>query len=112
MNYWNKSFRMLDELESVVKDLFVTNDTYYNDNGNREVELAFAGIKKEDITIDNRGDHLIVKGENEKRKKTYHVTLVDSDHVDGIKAKYSDGMLTLTIPAVATNRAAKEIKIE
>ena len=95
-----------------------------------EMNVELPGFKKEDIKIDIENDCLTISAErhseheNEEKKGSYvccertygkyqrsfDVSGID---VDGIKAKYADGVLAVTLPKlVEVKPAAKAIAIE
>lgn len=78
------------------------------------LEAEMTGLKKEDLTIDVKGDELTIKGTKQWADTPdgytpvyreicpfeYSRTFILSDEVkrDGITAKYESGVLKLTIP--------------
>jgi|TARA_R110000751_G_scaffold78356_1_gene158048 HSP20 family molecular chaperone IbpA len=64
----------------------------------RVVRLNVAGIKKNEIEIQVEGNSLRVKAESEDNKSLryiHNVRIPSNVDVDSIKAKYSDGLLTI-----------------
>lgn len=83
---------------------------------NFDIHVSIPGVKKEDITLDVKGNELIVSGERHQRTETkdatHHVgeirygkfsrTFFLPEQVDKekIEAKFADGMLNVSIPKV------------
>lgn len=96
------------------------------------VELAAPGLKKEDFTIDVEGDVLTISSEKESENKegseeegytrreynfsSFSRSLALPDQTDGenISAKYSDGVLSLSIPKKPQSKKenGKKIKVD
>jgi HSP20 family protein len=78
------------------------------------IEMAAPGLKKEDFKINVEGDVITVAGEKEDEKKeegknfsrreynyssfSRSFTLPETANISNIEAKYTDGVLKLTIP--------------
>lgn len=105
--------------------------TDITDNGSEYVlEADLPGFKKEDIHLDLNGDMLTVKAERHseyenKDKKNNYIRCersygsysrqfdVSGVKTDEIKAKYNDGILTLTMPKKATvSEKSRHLEIE
>ena len=90
------------------------------------VHVEIPGMKKEDINLSVRADMITISGEREQKKdeknKTYHrierfygkfqrtIQLPVDVDIDKTKATYENGILTISLPKSAKNKA-KEIKI-
>lgn len=91
------------------------------------IELDLPGVKKEDISIHNDGDAIIISGERKfsqetKKEDYYHVessygkyqrrfTLPKDVDLEHIEATYADGVLEVVIPKLKKPEAKKiEIK--
>lgn len=71
---------------------------YEIDSPPRIVLLNVAGIKKNEIEIQVEGNSLRIKAESEDNKSlkyAHNVRVPSNVDVDSIKAKYSDGLLTI-----------------
>lgn len=83
-----------------------------------EIEFELPGVKKEDIkvTTEKSGPSLIVRVEakrGSKQIKGMHVVRADEVNPKGIKSKYENGLLTVTLPKnKKENDYDKEIQIE
>ena len=92
------------------------------------LEADLPGFRKEDIRIEVYGDDLVIRAERnteqqEKKEQYLHCerswgscsrtfSVKDID-VDGIRARYTDGVLRLTMPKKAqTGEKARQLKIE
>lgn len=91
------------------------------------VQAELPGMRKEEIKVSVTGDTLTISGERkreaEEKGKTFHrlersygrfsrsVTLPGEVEVDKVKAKYENGVLTLTLPK-SERAISKEIPIE
>ena len=98
-------------------------DVIENDN-EYIIEILLAGIKKEDISIENEKDKLIIKAErkekigdiifnrNQSYKGKYEriFTLPDNANVENINASLEDGILTIKIPKIENIKRKIEIK--
>ena len=94
-----------------------------------KAELAAPGMNKEDFRIDVEGNILTISAEKEEEKKesekkytrreysyssfSRSFTLPNEVKKDGIEAKYSDGILQITLPKKdeAKNQDAQKIKV-
>ena len=142
-------FQVMDDLFEVIEldktiDKFfksVSNNNYpYNykqlKDGTAILEFAFAGFKKEEISVKIDGNTLLVSAQlskeiskedkevevvnnNEvqiyhgisKRNAIYKFTLASNLDVDKINSKYVNGLLTVTIPTIKKS-ATVDINIE
>lgn len=92
------------------------------------VTAELPGMTEEDISIEMKGDALVLKGEKRQEKKSeeegyYRVertygsfqrvlTVPKDADVDNIKAKYKNGVITITLPRKAeAMQEAKKIEI-
>lgn len=91
-------------------------------NGTLEVKMDVPGMAAEDIAIEVRGDTLTISGKHEEEKKEedkekkYHrverrsgsfqrsVALPCSVKESEVAAEYRDGVLTVTLPKVETDK--------
>lgn len=99
----------------------------YEEKGNVIAKMSLPGIKPEELDISLEEDVLTVSGrreeEKETEKKDYYskeirrgsfsrtVSLPKSVYAAKTEAKYEDGLLTVTMPAVAGAKE-KAVKIE
>ena len=101
----------------------------YEEKGNVIAEMSLPGIKSEDVDISIEDDTLTVSGrreeETETKDKNYYskeirrgsfsrtTTLPKAVEADSAKAKFEDGMLVVTMPAVeGANDKAVKVEIE
>lgn len=131
-------FREMEDLERNFFNDFPTFsgfgglDTFRTDitdkGGEYLLETDLPGFKKEDIKLDLNGDTLTVHAERHsehedksekclRRERSYgsYTRSFDISEVDaeGIKAKYSDGVLSLILPKkTETLPAARQLQIE
>jgi len=89
-----------------------------------QVDLALAGVKKEDITLDVEDGMLTIKAERKESDQKFNMkqtfygkyeksfTLPDSVNSENIQAVFEDGMLKLTIPKLVEVEKAKPKQIE
>jgi len=101
------------------------------EKNNYKVEMAAPGLKKEDfninvednvLTISSEKESGAIEGESEnfsRREYNYSsfsrsITLPDNSDSEKIAAKYTDGILNLTIPKKASSESnnVKKIKVE
>ena len=86
------------------------------------VEMELAGVKKEDINVDTENRVLTIEAERKKdkdlkynRKQSYvgaykkSFGLPDDVDADGIEAKLSDGILTVSIPKSVDETKKKKV---
>jgi len=104
--------------------------TDISDNGdNFLLESELPGFEKENISIDINGDFLVIKANSSNEKKddqdsnfihrerrfasyerSFNISGID---VDGINAKYENGILSVTLPKLKEEKAAqKSIEIK
>ena len=99
----------------------------YQKNGSYVIKADLPGVKPKDIHLTIEGDHLIIQGERKMDKETKKrdfrrwevfygtfqrsVPIPRGIKVDGIKAKYHDGVLEITAPLEKAH-LSKEVKIE
>jgi len=90
-----------------------------------QVEMALAGVRKEDITLDVENGVLSIKAERKASDQKFNIkqtfygkyeksfTLPDSVDSDNIQAAFEDGMLKLTIPKLVEvkKETVKQIEI-
>ena len=92
-----------------------------------EIQLALPGLKKEEVKIDLRENHLTISGERnskkEENKGTWHYTEIhhgkfsrtfvipESIVQENIEANFTDGMLDIVLPK-AEPKQAKAITIK
>jgi HSP20 family protein len=98
------------------------------DENSYEIRLDVPGMAQEDLSIDVRGDSLVVRGEkhesHESQEKAYYrversygsfqrtLALPDDANADEINATLKDGVLSLSIPRrQLENKKAKRIAI-
>lgn len=89
-----------------------------------KVELSMAGMKKEDITIEQKENYLVISAEHKETREentTYHLKeikygkykrsfyLPKNAQKDNIQAKLENGILTITIPKVAQKEPEKQL---
>lgn len=83
-----------------------------------DIEFELPGVKKSNIKIktEKSGSAFLVRVEAKRGDKVYHgVHMVNAADIDpkGIKSKYEDGLLTVTIPrSKKEDDYNKEIQIE
>jgi HSP20 family molecular chaperone IbpA len=83
-----------------------------------QIEFELPGVKKSDIKLktEKSGQAVIVRVEAKRGDKTYHgMHVVNAAEIDpkGIKSKYENGLLTVTIPKSKKNTYYdREIEIE
>jgi len=119
-------WRVFDDIErSFLTENVHTFSTDVTDNGDSyTVETDLPGFKKEDVKIEIAGDTMTVNAERhsdfEKKEnrgkyvrversygsysRTFDITGVDAEQ---IKAKYDNGVLTITLPKKATKTPEK-----
>ena len=69
-------------------------ETYHDDDSDElNYKLNLAGTKKDDIKLSSMQDHLVL----ETPKNKYKLSIPQTYDPKSIKAKYEDGLLTLTI---------------
>lgn len=138
-----RSYNPFREMEDMERHLFDEPFGFFNsnslaefktditDNGTEYVlEADLPGFKKEDIHLDLNGDVLTVKAERhseyeDKDKKNNYIRCersygsysrqfdVSGVKTDEIKAKYRDGILTLSMPKkAALNEKSRHLEIE
>jgi len=111
-----------DETHDITSRKCPAHDVIENDN-EFIVEMELAGVKKEDISIDTEDGVLTIEAERKKddklkynRKESYvgkykrSFVLPDNVNAEGIEAKLSDGVLTVSIPK-AVNETKKKNQI-
>jgi len=75
-------------------------------NGTYEVNVA--GYSKNEVTVEQEGNLVLVEADNEKRGKRYHrFTISDIQQVDEVK--YNNGLLEIEIGSIPEK--TKKIKI-
>lgn len=81
------------------------------------ITAELPGLEEKDVTVEIKGDSLVIRGEKRKEEKTegkdyYRVersygsfqrvlNIPEDADVDGIKAKYRNGVITVTLPRKA-----------
>ncbi|MDM8335390.1 Hsp20/alpha crystallin family protein [Wolbachia pipientis] len=99
---------------------------FYEADENYFLSMELPGISKEDVDISMSGDNLIVKGEkkydNDSKEKQYYyreryygsfyrsIQFPPNTDVDKISAKFSDGVLHVSIPK--SEKHTKKIDIK
>ena len=72
-----------------------------NDNGSLSVSIDVPGIKETDITIENDGESISVKGESKTstshRSVSQTFSIPEGYSAENVKAELSHGILTLTL---------------
>jgi HSP20 family protein len=119
LDFWN------DDIPQTIPALNVTED-----KNQYKIEMAAPGLKKEDFKIDIDGNLLTVsadtetetkedKDSNYRREYNYScfsrsITLPDTADANRISAKYTDGVLNLSIPKKADgqNKNVQQIKVQ
>jgi HSP20 family protein len=89
----------------------------FEDDSDYIVQAEVPGFDRKEITVELEKDRLILKGsrkvngDDEKTEVSFHrsITIPDSVKADKVKAKYENGILTVTVPKA---EAQKPIKIE
>lgn len=82
-------------------------ETYHDDDSDElNYKLNLAGTKKDDIKLSSMQDHLVL----ETPKNKYKLSIPQTYDPKSIKAKYEDGLLTLTINKRKEHKA-HQIKI-
>ncbi|MFA5207108.1 MAG: Hsp20/alpha crystallin family protein [Candidatus Paceibacterota bacterium] len=89
------------------------------------VEMALAGVKKEDISLNIEYDVLTIKAErkevedkNFNRKQTFYgkyqksFTLPEATDKENIQASFENGILKITVPKIEEVKTTKQIKIK
>lgn len=89
-------------------------DVSVNDNGDYQITVQVPGVKKDQITIEYKNNHLEIRVESKTSapgvfREEYRIE-EGNIIVDGITAKLEDGILTVIIPAI--KRKVRQIKIE
>jgi len=125
-------FRDLDEFErSFFGERVHSFNTDIIDNGDSvNIETDLPGFKKEDIDIEIAGDTMTVKAERhsdfeDKDKKNNYLRIersygsytrtfdIAGIEAGAVKAKYDNGVLTITLPKKAANEPdARKLEIE
>jgi HSP20 family protein len=89
-----------------------------------QVQMALAGVKKEDITLNVENGVLNIKAERKASDQKFNIkqtfygkyeksfTLPDSVDGENIQAAFEDGMLKLTIPKLVELKKEKVKQIE
>jgi HSP20 family protein len=127
--------RIRREFDRLIKEFFAKEEPakrhfapaldVYETDGEVVVKAELPGVKKEDVEVLVRDNSLIIRGEKkeEKEEKTeaYHrvervygkfervVALPVDVKLEGVKAKFKDGVLEIRLPKEKTS---KEVKIE
>jgi HSP20 family protein len=91
---------------------------------NYKIEIAIAGVKKEDISIEHKEDYLIVTAEHKETHEentTYHLKEIrygkfkrsfripKNVQKDSIQAKFDNGILILTLPKAPVQEPIKQL---
>lgn len=91
---------------------------------NYKIEIAIAGVKKEDIGIEHKDDYLIVTAEHKETREentTYHLKEIKygkfkrsfripkNVQKDNISAKFDNGILTITLPKTPVQEPVKQL---
>ncbi|MCS7027549.1 MAG: Hsp20/alpha crystallin family protein [Bacteroidia bacterium] len=89
-----------------------------------KIEIAIPGVKKEDITIEQKENYLIVTAEHKESREentTYHLKeikygkykrsfrLPNNIQKDNIQAKFENGILTITLPKMPVQEPVKQL---
>ncbi|HHE38471.1 MAG TPA: Hsp20/alpha crystallin family protein [Candidatus Cloacimonetes bacterium] len=122
--FFNNFFLEDDEDQENVRSMAI--DLVENDK-DYEVVANLPGIKKDNIKVSLNENELVIEAKQEEKKEekkgSYYrcerysgnyrrsIALTDQCDADSIKAKYEDGVLTLSIPKKEPV-PAKEIKIK
>lgn len=117
----DKFFESLDkQTKTETKDFLFARDAIYEADSEFIVEIELSGVKKESISIDMDRDQIIVTATKVKKElgkvscsnisygefsKRYKV--LTTVNIDEIKAKFEDGVLTITIPKSEAKKAKK-----
>lgn len=98
-------------------DIKETDDSY-------KIEIALAGMKKEDISIEHKEDYLIVSAEHKETREentTYHLKEIKygkfkrsfripkNVQKDSIQAKFDNGILTITLLKTPIQEPVKQL---
>ena len=88
-------------------------DIYTNDNNDQVIEMALAGFKKSDLTIDIKENTITISSDSDANtkdnlrrriaKRSFKKTFVDyHNQLDFVKteAEFIDGLLSITIPRI------------
>jgi len=90
-------------------------DTHY------VVEIELPGVKREDISLEVTGDHLVVGGQRRERQRNgllrqqtrttgkfhYEVTLPSDVETESVSASLDNGVLTVLVPKTESARPRK-----
>lgn len=91
---------------------------------NYKIEIAIAGVKKEDISIEHKDDYLIVTAEHKETREentTYHLKEIKygkfkrsfripkNVQKENINAKFDNGILTITLPKTPVQEPVKQL---
>lgn len=120
--------RLLEELvpkEEAVERVFAPAVEVYETDSEVVVKAELPGVKKEDVEVTLKDNHLIIKGEKkeerEEKTETVHrvervygrfervIALPAEVKTEGVKAEFKDGVLEIRLPKTQT---VKETKIQ
>lgn len=92
------------------------------------IEAELAGLKRDEIDIEFRGDHLVLRGDKksfeedskddyyhmERRYGSFYRAIPLDEKVDDTKcdASFKDGLLTITLPKKEGGQKSKKINIQ
>ncbi len=91
----------------------------YEDKGNFYVQAEVPGYDRKEIEVELERDRLVLKGSRNSTKDdveseaTFHrsVTLPENVNAEAISARYENGILTVTVPKSAEQKARRiEVK--
>ena len=98
------SYNGFDQMRGAFDSLFdfaALSNHQKNDDGSLSVSIDVPGIKEEDITIENDGDVISVKGESKiatsHRSVSQTFSIPEGYSSENVKAELSHGILTLTL---------------
>lgn len=123
---WDDIFNtVFNEPEALVRrstEGYPVSDIYRDDDNNQVIEVALAGFKREDLSIDVKDGHITVSAtaadaESKSKprriaRRSFQKTFVDhSSKLDltSSQAVFEDGLLRITVPPV---KEAKPLAIE
>lgn len=115
-NFFNSSFDLFD---NSCRESFMKTDIYEEDE-NYIFKVELPGIKKENISIDYNNEYINLKATSDESDRNYlrqerflgeyqRSFYVGRINEDTIKASFSDGILTITIPKLSEEKETKRI---